>query len=826
MATNPMLLRLVFSSNLLFLPLLFVFITPMCVGCNAIENHYAIEMSNRRELQEQRSSLKIVHEGIFTYLGDILSSSDRSPNTSVLIDAMVLSLDERTVYYVEKTETMVNSTRSQTSVVKKAERLLNLSQGVDYNISYVAGPWLNATNNKSTIVQGLLMLDSVHLIISDKLNSLLRRFDVTQGKQVGSREMLFPLQMAKHPTQEAFFVSSSDRIIKVPLTRPEEWNEFIVISGPADLQKGDFVDSQNKSEVRFCAPHIGPQAVSQDGGLMYVADYWNNAVRQVDLLRGATDTISASGPKNTGLIPEGGFQNPNGVVLTADGCNLFVSDRNSGRIHWLKFDKPGGNVTELKTVAVLLKPNGSPELITSPCLSKDEQYLFFGSGDGQILKLQLNITAVHGCAMAPPPGGKTRTSHGDNLGLVLQISLGVLGFLIGALACTFCVCFCFRRHSRLTVRQKDRTRNTSTNTPQGTGSSDQKSLSTSTSSHGLSTHKFSESSSESATNVIREFPLSVVQAAVEKGTCLTGKGGGYGDVYRASLEVGRKTVDVAIKVMRGELNEIKHRQFRAELNALSNVRHKNLCKLLGFCAEEGKCILVYPFIEGGSLHDRLHDHRRQPKPSSDEQGKETSDERLPPPDWQERMLIAKQIATCLRYLHSELEQPIVHRDVKCRNILVQGRGKSVQAFLCDFGLAKPRTEDEYDGHTFTGNTTVDTLTTAGTPGYMPPEYIFESRLTMSSDVFAFGVVLLELVTGQLPISRLEDGSVVLLSRCARQSAADTLIDSSIQSSLTPSEGKMASDVMKLGLQCTDELARKRPSMKDVVFELEVIMKSH
>ncbi|GBG84346.1 hypothetical protein CBR_g38317 [Chara braunii] len=338
-----------------------------------------------------------------------------------------------------------------------------------------------------------------------------------------------------------------------------------------------------------------------------------------------------------------------------------------------------------------------------------------------------------------------------------------------------------------------------------------------------------------------KFTLAEIQKAIQEGHCLTGKGGGFGDVYRGSMEIENGKATVAIKVMRGACDEIKHKQFMAELNTIGQVRHKNLCQILGYCTEDEKYFLIYPFVSGGSLYDHLHSSFDMAVPTSEplERAQTT-----PPAShgtdlltWRDRMSIAQQVAEGLCYLHHSLEPPILHRDVKSRNVLLErvqnGNRSSVRALLTDFGLARPGIAAEDQEKTFTGEETVPTLTRSGTPGYMAPEYANGAKLTMKNDVFAFGVILMELITGQKAITGLtrHDSHPVMLYTLARKwlsrdsltvKQLDEIMDPTLVPSLTAHEREMIHRAGKLACQCTDDIPSERPLMQAVVQQLLII----
>ncbi|XP_028194648.1 probable serine/threonine-protein kinase PBL28 isoform X3 [Glycine soja] len=211
---------------------------------------------------------------------------------------------------------------------------------------------------------------------------------------------------------------------------------------------------------------------------------------------------------------------------------------------------------------------------------------------------------------------------------------------------------------------------------------------------------------------------------MEEATCsfsdenLLGKGG-FGKVYRGTLRSGEV---VAIKKM--ELPAIKaaegEREFRVEVDILSRLDHPNLVSLIGYCADGKHRFLVYEYMRKGNLQDHLNGIGERNM------------------DWPRRLQVALGAAKGLAYLHSSSDVgiPIVHRDFKSTNILLDD---NFEAKISDFGLAKLMPE---------GQETHVTARVLGTFGYFDPEYTSTGKLTLQSDVYAFGVVLLELLTGR------------------------------------------------------------------------------
>ncbi|PRQ41203.1 putative protein kinase RLK-Pelle-RLCK-VIIb family [Rosa chinensis] len=193
--------------------------------------------------------------------------------------------------------------------------------------------------------------------------------------------------------------------------------------------------------------------------------------------------------------------------------------------------------------------------------------------------------------------------------------------------------------------------------------------------------------------------------------------GGFGRVYRGTLRSGEV---VAIKKM--ELPPFKaadgEREFRVEVDILSRLDHPNLVSLIGYCADGKHRFLVYEYLQKGNLQDHLNGINEKHKMG-----------------WPQRLRVALGAARGLAYLHSS-STPIVHRDFKSTNILLDA---NFEAKISDFGLAKLMPE---------GKEMYVTARVLGTFGYFDPEYTSTGKLTLQSDVYAFGVVLLELLTGR------------------------------------------------------------------------------
>ena len=203
--------------------------------------------------------------------------------------------------------------------------------------------------------------------------------------------------------------------------------------------------------------------------------------------------------------------------------------------------------------------------------------------------------------------------------------------------------------------------------------------------------------------------------------------GGFGPVYSAEITIRGQKRRAAVKCWDNKGTQSQE-EFFQEINILTNMVHPHLIPLLGHCVgkhnNEPLRALVYPFMEGGNLHDLL-----------------SAQEKRQTFDWKRRLDVALNMSDCIFYLHS-LRPPVLHRDIKSANILLDGEGK---AFLADLGLA--RTPD------MTSEQLKTTQRQVGTPGYIDPDYSDSGRYSAASDIYSFGVVLLELLTGEQPQDR-------------------------------------------------------------------------
>ncbi|KAH8964807.1 hypothetical protein BDL97_04G084700 [Sphagnum fallax] len=267
--------------------------------------------------------------------------------------------------------------------------------------------------------------------------------------------------------------------------------------------------------------------------------------------------------------------------------------------------------------------------------------------------------------------------------------------------------------------------------------------------------------------------------------------GGFGKVFKGTLDDGKM---VAIK--RASQQSLQGTtEFRNEVLLLSRLHHRHLVRLEGFCDDKGLQILVYEFMSNGNLHDRLLDS---------EKGK--------PLSWFTRLEVAVGVAQALDYLHSYADPPVIHRDIKPTNILLDDH---FIAKVSDFGISKETPEF---------NTHVSTRP-AGTAGYLDPEYFLRQQLTTASDVYAYGVVLLELITGQNAIDHMRFEEINLISWVKprfKEIGVAGIVDPGMGEDYDPEILKVMTEV---GLMSAASRKNDRPTMKEVLSLLEPHLKA-
>lgn len=269
--------------------------------------------------------------------------------------------------------------------------------------------------------------------------------------------------------------------------------------------------------------------------------------------------------------------------------------------------------------------------------------------------------------------------------------------------------------------------------------------------------------------------------------------GGFGYVHKGVLSNGKEVAVKQLKIGSGQ----GEREFQAEVETISRIHHRHLVSLVGYCIAGSQRLLVYEFVPNDTLEFHLHGKGR------------------PTMNWETRMRIALGSAKGLAYLHEDCHPKIIHRDIKASNILLD---LTFEAKVADFGLAKIASDT--DTHISTR--------VMGTFGYLAPEYASSGKLTEKSDVFSFGVVLLELITGRRPVDSARpflDDSMVdwarpLLARALDNNNFDELIDPRLQKDYNIDE---VARMVACAAVSVRHSARRRPRMSLIVRALEGTM---
>ncbi|XP_059312596.1 probable serine/threonine-protein kinase At1g01540 isoform X2 [Lycium ferocissimum] len=264
--------------------------------------------------------------------------------------------------------------------------------------------------------------------------------------------------------------------------------------------------------------------------------------------------------------------------------------------------------------------------------------------------------------------------------------------------------------------------------------------------------------------------------------------GGYGIVYQGVLADG---IRVAVKNLLNNRGQAE-KEFKVEVEAIGRVRHKNLVRLLGYCVEGAYRMLVYEYVDNGTLEQWLHGDVGDVSPLT----------------WDIRMTVIVGTAKALAYLHEGLEPKVVHRDVKSSNILLD---RQWHTKLSDFGLAKLLNAER----------SYVTTRVMGTFGYVAPEYACTGMLNEKSDVYSFGILIMEIITGRTPVDygrpQGETNLVEWLKMMVGNRKSEEVVDPKLPE--MPSS-KALKRALLVALRCVDPDAQKRPKMGHIIHMLE------
>ncbi|GAB4846230.1 Calcium/calmodulin-regulated receptor-like kinase 1 [Ancistrocladus abbreviatus] len=287
-----------------------------------------------------------------------------------------------------------------------------------------------------------------------------------------------------------------------------------------------------------------------------------------------------------------------------------------------------------------------------------------------------------------------------------------------------------------------------------------------------------------AASGIPEYSYRDLHKATQNFTTLIGQGA-FGPVYKAQMLTGET---VAVKVLATDSKQ-GEREFQTEVKLLGRLHHRNLLNLVGYCAEKGKNMLIYVYMSNGSLASHLYSENKDPL------------------SWDLRVYIALDVARGLEYLHDGAVPPVIHRDIKSSNILLD---QTMRARVADFGLSR---EEMADRHA---------CNLRGTFGYLDPEYISTRTFTKKSDVYSYGVLLFELIAGRNPQHGLMEYVELATMNVEGGTGWEELADSRLEGKFDVQE---LNEVATLAYKCINRAPKKRPSMRDIVQVLSRILKS-
>ncbi|KAF2561465.1 hypothetical protein F2Q70_00014986 [Brassica cretica] len=379
---------------------------------------------------------------------------------------------------------------------------------------------------------------------------------------------------------------------------------------------------------------------------------------------------------------------------------------------------------------------------------------------------------------------------GESFGLIVGISLGLV---IGVVLAISALC-CFTYHSKRSQIANSASRRTATLPIRDNGADSCTIMSdstlapdspvkSSTNGRSLWLDGFTKKSNVVSASGILEYSYRDLQKATCNFTTLIGQGA-FGPVYKAQMSTGET---VAVKVLATDSKQ-GEKEFQTEVMLLGRLHHRNLVNLVGYCAEKGQHMLIYVYMSKGSLASHLYSDKHEPL------------------SWDLRIYIALDVARGLEYLHDGAVPPVIHRDIKSSNILLD---QSMRARVADFGLSREEMVNKHAANV------------RGTFGYLDPEYISTRTFTKKSDVYGFGVLLFELIAARNPQQGLMEYVELAAMNAEEKVGWEEIVDSRLDGRFDLQE---VNEVAALAYKCISRAPRKRPNMRDVVQVLARVVK--
>ncbi|CAA2959311.1 calcium calmodulin-regulated receptor-like kinase 1 [Olea europaea subsp. europaea] len=378
----------------------------------------------------------------------------------------------------------------------------------------------------------------------------------------------------------------------------------------------------------------------------------------------------------------------------------------------------------------------------------------------------------------------------ESSGLIIGISIGVvIGVVLAVVSF-----FCFRYHRKRSQIVNSSSRRATTIPIHANGADSctimsDSSLGTesprSSTQNGMSLWlgRIKKASVVSASGIL-EYSYKDLQKATFNFTTLIGQGA-FGPVYKAQMSTGET---VAVKVLATDSKQ-GEKEFQTEVMLLGRLHHRNLVNLVGYCAEKNQHMLIYVFMSRGSLASHLYNEKQEPL------------------NWELRVKIALDVARGLEYLHDGAVPPVIHRDIKSSNILLD---QFMRARVADFGLSREEMVSKHASNI------------RGTFGYLDPEYISTRSYTKKSDVYSYGVLLFELIAGRNPLQGLMEYVELAAMNTEGKVGWEEIVDPRLDGTFDDLE---LNEVAALAYKCVNCIPRRRPSMRDTVQMLSRILKS-
>ncbi|CAH8363456.1 unnamed protein product [Eruca vesicaria subsp. sativa] len=384
--------------------------------------------------------------------------------------------------------------------------------------------------------------------------------------------------------------------------------------------------------------------------------------------------------------------------------------------------------------------------------------------------------------------------EGESFGLIVGISLGVVIGVLLAISAFFC--FRYHRKTSQIVNSGGSSRRSVTVPIRENGANSCNIMSDSTlgpdspvrSSSNNGRSSWLDGFSKRSTSVISasgilEYSYRDLQKATCNFTSLIGQGA-FGPVFKAQMSTGET---VAVKVLATDSKQ-GEKEFQTEVMLLGRLHHRNLVNLIGYCAEKGQHMLIYVYMSKGSLASHLYSEKHEPL------------------SWDLRVYIALDVARGLEYLHDGAVPPVIHRDIKSSNILLD---QAMRARVADFGLSREEMVDKHAANI------------RGTFGYLDPEYISTRTFTKKSDVYGFGVLLFELIAARNPQQGLMEYVELAAMNAEEKVGWEEIVDSRLDGKFDLQE---VNEVSAFAYKCISRAPRKRPNMRDVVQVLTRVVK--